>query len=152
RQGARTRAGKRARVLCFAAALAGWTLARLARLGSSQHAVERHAALSGRVRARWRNRRARANRRRSDGIDLPTGMVARRRRDRARVGSLRLVESLFTQRRNARGAGANADGGGVWIAAMGVRHVDLRFRGAEADRLHLFPRRDRLPRRAEPVE
>src|SRR5436309_1167509 len=88
----------------------------------------------------------------SDGIDVPTGMVARRSADRAYLGSLRLVESLFVRCRNARSAGPGADGGGVWTAAMGVRHVDLRFRGAEADRLHLLPRGDRLPRLAQSGE
>src|SRR5262249_50585475 len=63
----------------------------VARLGSSQHAVERHAALPRGGGAKWRNQRAPANRRRSDGIDLPAGMVARWRADRARVRSLRLV-------------------------------------------------------------
>src|SRR5262249_42772936 len=124
-QWARTRAREWARFLCFAAALAGWTVARMARLGSSQHAVERHAAVPGRGRSKWRNQRARTNRRRNDGIDLPTGMVARRRADRARVRSLRVVESLFTRSRNASDAGAGADGGGVWIATMVARHVDL---------------------------
>ena len=50
RRRARTRARERARFLCFAAALARRTMARLARLGSSQHAVERHAALPRRGR------------------------------------------------------------------------------------------------------
>src|SRR5262245_1432009 len=102
----------------------------MARLGSSQHALERHTALPGRDRSKWRNQRARTNRRRSDGIDLPTGMVARRRADRARVGSLRLVESLFARSRNANDAGARANGSGVWFATMVARHVDLRFRRA----------------------
>jgi hypothetical protein len=81
-------------------------------------------------------------------IDLPTGMVARRRADRVCVRSLRLVESLFFQSRNSFDAGAGADGGGVWIAAMVARHVDLRFRRAGADRLHPFPKGARLPRLA----
>src|SRR5205809_7259496 len=119
---------------------------RMAGLGSSQHAVERHAALPRRGGSKWCNQQARANRRRSDGIDLPTGMVARRRADRARVRSLRLVESLFVRSRNASDAVAGADGGGVWIAAMVAWHVDLRFRRTGADRLHLFPRGARLPR------
>src|SRR5262249_27907007 len=67
RQRARTRARERARFLCFAAALAGWTVARMARLGSSQHALERHTALPGRDRSKWRNQRARTNRRASGG-------------------------------------------------------------------------------------
>src|SRR6516162_5159780 len=65
----------------------------MARLGSSQHAVERHAALPGRGRSKWRNQQCRTHRWRNDRIDFPTGMVARRRADRAGVGSLRLVES-----------------------------------------------------------
>jgi hypothetical protein len=145
RRRAWTRACERARFLCFAAALAGWTVARVARLGSSQHAVERHAALPRRGRSKWRNQRAPSNRRRSDGIDLPAGMVARRRADRARVRSLRLVESLFAGSRNASVAGAGADGGGVWITAVAARHVDLCFRRAGADRLYLFPKGTRLP-------
>src|SRR5262249_15842959 len=51
----------------------------MARLGSSQHAVERHAAVPGRGRSKWRNQQCRTHRRRSDRIDLPTGMVTRRR-------------------------------------------------------------------------
>src|SRR5262249_25819618 len=137
-----------ARFLCFAAALAGWTVARMARLGSSQHAVERHAAVPGRGRSKWRNQQCRTHRRRSDRIDLPTGMVTRRRAHRARVGSVRRAESLWARSRDASDAGAGADGGGVWIATMVARHVDLRFRRAGADRLHLLPRGTRLPRGA----
>src|SRR5262245_23477035 len=130
RQRARTRARERARFLRFAAALAGWTLACMARLGSSQYAVERHAALPGRGRSKWRNQQCRTHRRRSDRIDLPTGMVTRGRANCARVGSLRLVESLFARSRDASDAGARANGGGVWFATMVARHVDLRFRRA----------------------
>src|SRR4029434_3790737 len=96
----------------------------------------------------WRNQQCRTHRRRSDRIDFPTGMVTRRRANRARVGSLRLVESLFARSRDASDTGAGADGGGVWIATMVAWHVDLRFRRAGADRLHLFPRGALLPRRA----
>ena len=91
----RARARERARFLCVAAAVAGRKLARLAGVGSSQHAVERHHALPRRRSA-------------PDGvlgepqliaggatrIDLPAGMVARRRAHRVRVRPLRLVESL----------------------------------------------------------
>src|SRR5262249_2197999 len=143
-----TRARERSRFLCFAAAFTGWTVARVARLGPSQHAVEWHPALSRRGGSKWCDQQARANRRRSDGIDLPTRMVARRHADCVRVRSLRLVESLFARSRHASNAGAGANGGGVWITAMVARHVDLRFRRAGADHLHLFPRRARLPRRA----
>jgi hypothetical protein len=50
--------------------------------------------------------------------------------------------------RNASDTGAGANGSGVWIAAMAAWHVDLCFRRAGPDRLHLFARRTRLPRRA----
>jgi hypothetical protein len=62
--------------------------------------------------------------------------------------SLRLVESLLARSRNASDAGADADDGGVWVAAMVARHVDLCFRRAGADCLHLFPRGTWLPRGA----
>ena len=70
-------------------------------------------------------------------------MVARRRRDRARVGPLRLVESLPLRARNANDAAAGADGGGVRAAAMGVRPLDLCLRRARPDRLCLFRSRAR---------
>ena len=77
-----------------AAAVAGRQLARLAGVGSSQHAVEWDPALPRGDRGRWRAGRSAIDRGRCDRIDLPAGMVSRRRAARIRVRPLRLVESL----------------------------------------------------------
>jgi hypothetical protein len=63
--------------------------------------------------------------RRRGGIDLPAGMVARRRAARVRVRPLGLVESPRLRPGGANDARAGAVGGGVRRAAMDVRHVDL---------------------------
>ena len=84
----------------------------------------------------------------TDGIDLPAGMVARRRAHRVRVRPLRLVESLRLRPGSAHDAAAGADGGGVRRAAMDVRHVELCFRRTRTDRLRLCAGRTRAARRA----
>ena len=107
-------------------------------VGSSQHAVERHHALPRRDHGGGVLRRDGADRRRSVGIDLPAGMVARRRAARIRVRPLRVVESLWSRPREPHDAGAGADGGRVRRAAMAVWHVDLCVRRARSHRLRLF--------------
>ena len=70
-------------------------------------------------------------------IDLPAGMVSRRRAARIRVRPLRLVESLRVRAGDANHPRAGADGGGVRRAAMGVRHGDLCVRRTRSDRVYL---------------
>ena len=125
----RARARARPRFLLFAAAVARRPPARLAGLGSSQHAVERHHALSRATR-----------RRRASGRAARRSRAARRNRSSSRNGRPTAQRLVFVSDRSGwwnlyrfeLGARTTAPlapmDGGVRRAAMGVRHVDLRVR------------------------
>ena len=100
-------------------------VARLAAVEPSEHAVGRHRAV-GRADSTPTARSARARRSRAARrVDLPAGMVARRRAV-LRVRSHRLVESVSRQRASSHRAGAS-DGGRVRQAAVDVQQSTYAF-------------------------